>query len=200
MNMRVNIPRLGWSPRDHQMPLWNYLHDGGKRAIAVWHRRAGKDEIACITPRQRVQQASATTGTACRSTRRAARRSGPRSIRTPAGAASTRRFRTSCARARNDHEMFIRLINGSTLQCIGTDQYYAARSAHRRPAWCSPSTRSSNPSAWAYIRPMLEENNGWASFITTPRGRNHALDMYNYARARDGWFCRAAAGRATLAR
>ena len=39
----------------------------------------------------------------------------------------------------------------------------------------------SNPSVWAYTRPMLEENNGWAIFITTPRGRNHAYDMFNYA-------------------
>jgi hypothetical protein len=28
-----------------------------------------------------------------------------------------------------------------------------------------------NPSAWAFIRPMLEENGGWAAFITTPRFR-----------------------------
>ena len=25
------------------MALWRYLHEGGKRAIAIWHRRAGKD-------------------------------------------------------------------------------------------------------------------------------------------------------------
>ena len=48
MNMRVQIPRLGWSPRAHQMKLWNYLHNGGKRAIAIWHRRAGKDEIVHV--------------------------------------------------------------------------------------------------------------------------------------------------------
>jgi phage terminase large subunit len=49
-----------------------------------------------------------------------------------------------------------------------------------------------NPSAWGYIRPMVEENNGWASFITTPRGRNHAKDLYDMAvadQARGGrWF------------
>ena len=38
-----------------------------------------------------------------------------------------------------------------------------------------------NPSAWAYHRPMLEENDGWALFITTPRGRNHAQAMFDYA-------------------
>ena len=28
------------------MPLWNYLEKGGKKAVAVWHRRYGKDELA----------------------------------------------------------------------------------------------------------------------------------------------------------
>ena len=35
-----------WHPRSYQRPLWNYLERGGKRALAVWHRRAGKDDVA----------------------------------------------------------------------------------------------------------------------------------------------------------
>ena len=45
-----------------------------------------------------------------------------------------------------------------------------------------------NPSAWGFHRPMLEENNGCALFITTPRGNNHAKTMYDMARGRPGWF------------
>jgi hypothetical protein len=53
MNARVKItiPHNNWRPRPHQENLWNYLADGGKRAVAIWHRRAGKDEVCCITPR-----------------------------------------------------------------------------------------------------------------------------------------------------
>ena len=32
--------------RPYQENLWEFLRGGGKRAIAVWHRRAGKDDIA----------------------------------------------------------------------------------------------------------------------------------------------------------
>ncbi|WP_410521319.1 transposase [Candidatus Tisiphia endosymbiont of Sialis lutaria] len=32
-----------WSPYPFQLPLWRYLYSGGKKAIAIWHRRAGKD-------------------------------------------------------------------------------------------------------------------------------------------------------------
>ena len=43
----IPVPHNRWLPRDHQMKLWTYLaHDGGKRAMVVWHRRAGKDEVA----------------------------------------------------------------------------------------------------------------------------------------------------------
>ena len=31
----------------------------------------------------------------------------------------------------------------------------------------------SHPDAWEYLRPILVENDGWALFIYTPRGRNH---------------------------
>jgi len=35
---------------------------------------------------------------------------------------------------------------------------------------------------------MVEENQGWAAFITTPRGRNHALAMFRHAEQSPDWF------------
>ena len=46
----------------------------------------------------------------------------------------------------------------------------------------------SNPAAWAYLAPILIENNGWALFITTARGRNHAKSMLDMAQTRKDWF------------
>ena len=40
------LPACDWKPRAYQRKLWGYLERGGKRAVAVWHRRAGKDEAA----------------------------------------------------------------------------------------------------------------------------------------------------------
>ena len=39
----IELPN-GWAPRSYQRPLWDYLERGGKRAIGIWHRRAGKDD------------------------------------------------------------------------------------------------------------------------------------------------------------
>ena len=44
-SIEIPLPHNNWWPRDHQMQLWEYLQAGGKRAMAVWHRRAGKDEV-----------------------------------------------------------------------------------------------------------------------------------------------------------
>src|SRR3984957_14738208 len=41
---KIRIPNH-WAPRDYQMNVWRYLERGGKRAICVWHRRAGKDDV-----------------------------------------------------------------------------------------------------------------------------------------------------------
>jgi hypothetical protein len=41
---KIRIPN-NWAPRDYQMNVWRYLERGGKPAICVWHRRAGKDDV-----------------------------------------------------------------------------------------------------------------------------------------------------------
>jgi phage terminase large subunit len=46
----------------------------------------------------------------------------------------------------------------------------------------------SNPQAWSFISPILEENDGWAVFASTPRGPNHAQKLYNFAKLSDSWF------------
>lgn len=87
---------------------------------------------------------------------------------------------------RND-QMFIEFANGSTWQLIGSDRYNATVGAS--PVEITYSEWAlSNPSAWAYHRPMLEENDGVAAFITTPRGNNHAKAMLDLAKTSPHWF------------
>jgi hypothetical protein len=70
--------------------------------------------------------------------------------------------------------MFIRFKNGSTWQVIGSDRYDATVGAGVAGITYSEWALA-NPSAWAYHRPMLQENNGWArssprrAATTTPR-------------------------------
>jgi hypothetical protein len=45
-----------------------------------------------------------------------------------------------------------------------------------------------DPMAWAYLRPILAANEGWALFIYTPRGANHGKSLYDFAKADAEWF------------
>jgi len=78
-------------------------------------------------------------------------------------------------------EMQIELLNGSTWQVVGSDRFDSLVGS--APAGIVYSEWAlANPNARAYLRPIIAENNGWQIFITTPRGRNHALTTLNAAK------------------
>ena len=87
----------------------------------------------------------------------------------------------------NDQEMFIRFKSGSTWQVIGSDRYDGLVGAGVAGVVFSEWALC-NPASWGYISPMMRENGGWAAFITTPRGRNHAKSMYEMAASNKDWF------------
>lgn len=174
-------------PRPYQRPLWNYLEKGGKRAIEIAHRRWGKDDVVlhrtAIAAHERVAsywhclpefaQARKAVWTAV------SPHTGKRRI--------DEAFPVALRESTNDNEMFIRFKNGSTWQVIGSDRYDGLVGAGVAGVVFSEFALS-NPSSWGYIRPMVEENDGWATFITTPRGRNHAKAMFDMAKANPKWF------------
>jgi hypothetical protein len=81
----------------------------------------------------------------------------------------------------NSTEMLIRFKNGSTWQVVGSDNYNSLVGSP--PAGVVFSEWAlANPSARAYLRPILLENKGWQIYITTPRGKNHAYNTYKAAK------------------
>lgn len=87
---------------------------------------------------------------------------------------------------RND-EMHITFVNGSSWQVVGSDRFDALVGS--TPAGIVYSEWAlANPSARAYLRPILAENNGWQIFVCTPRGRNHAYTTLKAAEREDGAF------------
>ena len=88
----------------------------------------------------------------------------------------------------SSQEMLIELVNGSTFQLAGSDNYNNLVGSN--PVGVVFSEWSlCDPNAWGYIRPILAENDGWAAFIYTPRGKNHGWSLYNMARKSEGWYC-----------
>lgn len=187
LEINLPMPANGWRPRPHQKKLWKYLEGGGKRAVAIWHRRAGKDEVCLHHTAMCVLERPASYWH-CLPLYSQARKAIWTSVNAHTGLRRIdEAFPQALRESTNESEMFIRFKNGSTWACIGSDNYDSTMGAG--PAGIVYSEWAlSNPSAWGYHRPMLEENDGWAIFITTPRGRNHAKTMYEGALQSPRWF------------
>lgn len=182
-----SLPHNDWQPRPHQLPVWSFLEHGGKRAIEVAHRRWGKDDIALHFAATAVWKRPATYWH-CLPEYAQARKAIWAAVNPHTGNRRIDEAFPEWMRKRtNDQEMFIEFTNGSTWQVIGSDRYNALVGAGVAGVTFSEWALC-NPSAWGYISPMLRENDGWAFFITTPRGKSHAFDMYNHAMKTDGWF------------
>jgi phage terminase large subunit len=174
--------------RTYQQPFHKYLTTTpGARAIGIWHRRAGKDEV-CLAAT--CELAHKRIGSYWHCLPEYAQ--GRKALWTAINAQTGKRrideaFPQEIRENTNDTEMFIRLKCGSTWQVIGSDRYDSTVGAGVAGVVYSEWALA-NPSAWAYHRPMVEENGGWAAFITTPRGRNHAYNMFNMAQKNPRWF------------
>ena len=190
-NLIERVTNIRWYQRD----LHEYLlNTPGGRAIEIAHRRWGKDEIAldysfkCANFVGDIPNARIGTYWHCLPEYSQARKA----LWTAVNAHTGKRridemFPMETRESTNETEMFIRFKSGSTWQLIGSDRYDSTVGAGPVSIVYSEWALA-NPSAWAYHRPMLEENNGTALFITTPRGRNHAKTMYDFAKSNEHWF------------
>lgn len=182
----IKIPN-NWKPRPYQRNLWSFLENEGKRAVAVWHRRGGKDDV-CLN-----YTATAAIDRVGSYWHMLPQANQARKAIWGAVDANTGQKRIDQAfpmeirkKTRND-EMSIEFVNGSTWQVIGSDNYNALVGSG--PCGIVFSEYSlSKPESWTYLRQILMENNGWALFIYTPRGKNHGKDMLDLAMSEEGWF------------
>jgi hypothetical protein len=184
----IRIPANDWKPRYDQMNLWSYLEGGGKRAAQVAHRRWGKDEIALRWASVAALERPATYWHMLPEYGQA------RKVIWDAVNPHSGRKRIEetfppeiCKRVRNQ-EMIIDFPNNSTWQLVGSDNYDSLVGSP--PAGVVFSEWAvAKPDAWAYLRPILAENKGWALFIYTPRGRNHGKTTYDFALIDPAWHC-----------
>lgn len=180
----------GFDPRWYQAEAMQYVDEGGKRVFWVVHRRGGKDLTFLhqtakealkrrgvywhVFPsleqgRKAIWEGFTKTGD------RIMEQVFPRQIR--------KRPREWLPGA----EAIVELNNGSIWRLMGSDQMEVVGAGPVGIVFSEFAL--SKPKTWDLVRPMLQENGGWAAFITTPRGKNHAHKLMEMAR-REGWFVR----------
>lgn len=184
----MNESRFKRRVRWYQRPFHEYLvKTPGARAIEIAHRRWGKDEIVLAATCELAHKRIASYWH-CLPEYEQGRKALWNAINAHTGKRRIdEAFPPEIRESKDEQQMLIKLKCGSTWQIIGSDRYDATVGAGVAGIAYSEWALA-NPSAWAYHRPMLEENNGWAAFITTPRGRNHAKAMLDMAKANPKWF------------
>jgi len=177
--------KSGWQPRPYQQHVINQFDAGIRYHFYVWHRRAGKDSVSLNIA---ADQKDKVVGTywhlfplhvqARRAIWKGMDNNGLRFI-DQAFPDKSKIYET---------DMLIEFPNGSTWQLTGSDYFDRLVGANVKGAVFSEWALC-DPRAWNYIRPILRENGGWACFITTFRGRNHAFQMFNRLKDNPEWSC-----------
>lgn len=181
----VTLPH-NFTPRWYQEPFFKAMNNGCKRAVLVHHRRAGKDTSAW---NYLIYTAFETKGIYYYIFPTFAQ--GRKVLwdgMTNDGYKFIDFIPKSLIKNINNQEMKVRLSNGSLIQIVGSDNYDSIMGTN--PTGCIFSEYAlQNPNAWQYTRPILDANGGWAIFVFTPRGSNHAKELYDMACGNKDWFC-----------
>lgn len=187
MSISTEIHLNKFQPRPYQIPMLDALSNKGyKRVLAILPRRAGKDIAAwnycireCIKRVQSIYYVFPTYNQSRKVIWNGITNDGshfldyiPREV----------------IDGTNSSEMTIRFKNGSLLSLVGSDNYNNLMGTN--PAGIVFSEYAlQDPRAYQFLRPILTANNGWALFISTPRGKNHLYTLYEIAKHSDDWFC-----------
>jgi len=182
--MEITVP-YKFEPRDYQLPVFEAMDSGYKFAILLWHRRSGKDKTLLNLLVKKTQE-----------------RKGVYYYFFPTYKQGRKviwdgidrdefkfmdHFPKEIIAKRNDHEMKLELTNGSVFQVVGCDDYDKIMGSN--PVGCIFSEYPlQNPKAWEYLSPILAENDGWAVFAYTPRGKNHGHSLWKFANKRKNWW------------
>lgn len=187
----ITIP-YKFTPRDYQLELLQAIDSGYRWAIAVWSRRAGKDKTLWNII---VKKAMERVGTYYYffPTFTQGRRVIWDGIDN-GGMAFRDHIPKELIYSQNSNEMKIVLRHpedsersGSIIQIIGTDDYDRVRGSN--PVGCVFSEYAwQNPMAFDTVRPILNANNGWALFNSTPFGENHFYKLWKLALDNPNWF------------
>ena len=93
----------------------------------------------------------------------------------------------SIVRRLDAQQMAIELKCGSIWRLMGSDRVEVVGAGPVGVVFSEYAI--ANPKARNLIQPMLRENGGWQAYITTPRGNNHAKELYDAAVRDTDWFC-----------
>ena len=164
---------VNWSPYPFQKPCWDYLANGGKNAVCVWHRRSGKDILGMnwitasalnhvgvywyLFPTE--DQAKKTIFKGQTLDGRSYLDFIPKDLIAPKGILRG--------------AMEVQLRNGSLIQFSGASNAKALRGAGIKGCVFSEYSFMNTDAIESVIQPMLIRSKGWALYLYTPSDNPH---------------------------
>jgi len=172
--------------REYQKPVWNRLHgEDIKKAILIWHRRAGKD-LFCLN--YMISRAIDEIGNYwfLLPESQQVRNSIWEGI-TKEGQKYLEFIPKEIVHKLDNQSMKIYLRNptkpsesGSIISFLGGDRYDKRVGAGLKGCVISEYPMQKPNLFDLAVEPMLKETGGWVLFNGTPRGNNHAKTMYDF--------------------
>ena len=180
LRLEIDLPILPL--RDYQERIWDTLMEKDiKKAFILIHRRGGKD-IFCL--QYLIAQAIMVKGNYwyILPQQNQVRRAIWEGI-TKDGFKYLDMIPEQFIEKMSEQEMKIVLKNGSIISFIGGDRYDSLVGAGIKGAVISEYALQRPNLYDLAIEPMLRETRGWVLFNTTPRGNNHAKEMYDFLKS-----------------
>lgn len=183
---RIHLDR--YVPRHYQLPILDAIENKGyKRVLAILPRRAGKDITAFnLMIREAIRRPGVyyyvlPTYAMCRKIMW--------DNLTIDGQRILHYIPEQVIESTNEQQMRIRFTNESIIQFIGSDDYDKTLVGTNPRGIVFSEYALQDPRAYQFSIPILRANNGWAVFITTPRGKNHLWELWNIAQHnKENWF------------
>ena len=186
MGIETTIRLNKFKPRPYQLPLLDAIENKGyKRVMAILPRRAGKDITAfnlciraCLKKVCVIYYIFPTYAQAKKVIWDSITNTGERILDY---------IPEELIHSKNGQEMKIRFKNGSLLQLVGSDNYDGLVGTNPQGVVFSEYALQ-DPRAYQFIRPILTANDGFALFLSTPRGKNHLWELYQIAKHSSDWY------------
>lgn len=185
-NAKPAAQETAWQARPYQQDALDQFDAGKRRQELIWHRRAGKDNFGLNLAGRESQNVIGTYWHLF-PTQVGAKRAIWNGIDSHGERFIDQAFPKSRRVATRQVDMQIEFDNGAMWQLCGSDAYDRLVGSNPRGVVFSEWALC-DPRAWDYIRPIIRENNGWAVFITTYRGRNHAYRMSKRLAKNPDWY------------
>lgn len=186
---RIVSQAVAFAPWPHQVPSMQARANGVRWVCKVWHRRAGKDVSDFISS---VSEAHSHPGIYYHCFPELAQ--GRKAFWDGRDNQGTRYIdylpSGMLASKPNETEMQLELRTKdpkktSLYQVVGADRLGWIGSNPRHVTMSE--YQDQDPTAWHLLSPILMANKGGASFCFTPRGHNHAYELYNTVKDHPAW-------------